>query len=112
MVSPTINVMCVNLAKDELAPLIYTEWPHAQNETTDIPGQVIGWEGWQGDVPVASDTEWLNATVVDDIFHWGNSFQRRPPVFQMVRFPGVLYVSYRVPEINEFTYLPTYYSTQ
>lgn len=27
--SPSVNVLCVNMAKDELALLVYTEWPHA-----------------------------------------------------------------------------------
>lgn len=83
VVSPTVNVMCVNMARDELAPLVYTSWPNARNETTDIPGQNTGIEGWFNDVPPPTEDEWLNRTAVDDIFRWGPKYQRRPPVFQL-----------------------------
>ncbi|KAI1140284.1 hypothetical protein F5Y05DRAFT_424213 [Hypoxylon sp. FL0543] len=83
VVSPAVNVMCVNLARDELAPLIYTRWPNARTELTDVPGQRIGVDDWFNDVPHPSDNEWLNRTVVDDIFRWGPKYHRRPPVFQL-----------------------------
>ncbi|KAI1820589.1 hypothetical protein F4861DRAFT_542787 [Xylaria intraflava] len=83
VVSPVVNVMCVNMNKDELAPLVYTEWPNARTENTEIPGQKIGVYDWENDVPPDSPTEWLNRTVVDDIFKWGEQYDRRPPVFQL-----------------------------
>ncbi|KAI1344660.1 hypothetical protein F5Y15DRAFT_136 [Xylariaceae sp. FL0016] len=87
VVSPAVNVMCVNANADELAPLIYTEWPNARTEDTEIPGQKIGVDDWYTDVPVESDSEWLNQTVVDDIFLWGEKYGRRPPVFQLYPIP-------------------------
>ncbi|KAI3325922.1 hypothetical protein HD806DRAFT_488657 [Xylariaceae sp. AK1471] len=83
VVSPAVNVMCVNMNADELAPLVYTTWPNARTEGTEIPGQKIGVDGWGGDVPSSSPTEWLNSTVVDDVFRWGEQYGRRPPVFQL-----------------------------
>ncbi|KAI1418545.1 hypothetical protein F5Y13DRAFT_149388 [Hypoxylon sp. FL1857] len=83
VVSPAVNVMCVNMARDELAPLIYTRWPNARTEFTDVPGQRIGVDDWFIDVPQPTDSEWLNRTVVDDVFRWGPKYQRRPPVFQL-----------------------------
>ncbi|KAI1465945.1 uncharacterized protein F4812DRAFT_435205 [Daldinia caldariorum] len=83
VVSPVVNVMCVNIAHDELAPLVYSTWPDARLEDTEIPGQRIGVEDWFNDVPPPTDDEWLNKTVVDDIFRWGAKYHRRPPVFQM-----------------------------
>ncbi|KAI0838745.1 hypothetical protein F5Y06DRAFT_43203 [Hypoxylon sp. FL0890] len=83
VVSPAVNVMCVNMNRDELAPLIYTRWPNSRTESTDVPGQRIGVDDWFNDVPHPSDDEWLNRTVVDDIFRWGPKYQRRPPVFQL-----------------------------
>ncbi|KAI0470683.1 hypothetical protein GGR56DRAFT_683754 [Xylariaceae sp. FL0804] len=83
VVSPAVNVMCVNMNASELAPLVYTTWPDARTEGTEIPGQKIGVEDWYADVPEPSATEWLNDTVVDDIFHWGEKYGRRPPVFQL-----------------------------
>lgn len=84
VVSPAVNIMCVNVARDELAPIIYTRWPDARTEFTDVPGQRIGVEDWFNDVPPPTDGEWLNRTVVDDIFRWGPQYSRRPPVFQLV----------------------------
>lgn len=88
VVSPTINVMCVNMDRDELAPLVYTRWEYANvtkvADTTVDTGHV----GWDAEVPNHNnneDTGWLNRTKVDDIFRWGPDYKRRPPVFQMVR---------------------------
>ncbi|KAI2463794.1 hypothetical protein F4781DRAFT_104660 [Annulohypoxylon bovei var. microspora] len=83
VISPVVNVMCVNMARDELAPLVYIRWPTARTDFTDIPNQLVGVEDWFNDVPAPTDDEWLNRTVVDDIFRWGPKYQRRPPVFQM-----------------------------
>ncbi|KAI1389665.1 uncharacterized protein F4822DRAFT_399193 [Hypoxylon trugodes] len=83
VVSPTVNVMCVNMAPDELAPLVYTTWRNARTENTDVPGQLIGVDDWFNDVPPPNDDEWLNRTAVDDVFQWGPKYHRRPPVFQL-----------------------------
>ncbi|KAF3058167.1 hypothetical protein GL218_05874 [Daldinia childiae] len=83
VVSPVVNVMCVHMTHDELAPLIYTTWPDARTEGTEIPGQKTGVEDWFNDVPPPADDEWLNRTVVDGIFRWGPKYHRRPPVFQL-----------------------------
>ncbi|KAI0474477.1 hypothetical protein F4859DRAFT_515011 [Xylaria cf. heliscus] len=81
VVSPVVNVMCVNMNEEELAPLVYTTWPDAQIEDmADIPGRKIGKPGWGGDVAA----DWINQTVVDDIFKWGGGPDgRRPPAFQL-----------------------------
>ena len=86
VVSPSINVMCVNMDKSELAPLVYTEWgDHALTNDTAVPDQKIGWEGWQTQVPkYGEEGEYLNETEVDHIFRWGEKYGRRPPVFQLV----------------------------
>ncbi|KAH8671230.1 hypothetical protein BX600DRAFT_458597 [Xylariales sp. PMI_506] len=81
--SPTVNTMCINMNKSELAPLVYTTWPNANNTSTDIPGQEIGWDLWYTEVPAFADDVWLNSTVVDDLFLWGEKYGRRPPVFQL-----------------------------
>jgi hypothetical protein len=88
VVSPAVNVLCVNMAIDELAPLVYTKWPNANlTNSTQIPGQLIPVDpiGWTNDIPtMGSNGTWLNSTVVDDIFGWGEKYERRPPVFEMV----------------------------
>lgn len=88
VVSPSVNVLCVDMDQDDLAPLVYTKWPHAKNNNTVIPGQKTGWIGWTGEVPQPIDKKdkpyYLNRTNVDDIFKWGPKYERRPPVFPMV----------------------------
>ncbi|KAG6009018.1 hypothetical protein E4U21_003349 [Claviceps maximensis] len=90
VVSPTINVMCVNMDVNELAPLMYTQWPHSIVTPTGVGDQVTGPVDWERTVPppINEDggTEYLNRTVVDDIFRWGPKYERRPPVFSM--FPS------------------------
>ncbi|KAI0164399.1 hypothetical protein GGR52DRAFT_582154 [Hypoxylon sp. FL1284] len=83
VVSPVVNVNCVAMSRDELAPLVYTSWPNARTNMTDVPGQYTGAEDWFNDVPPPADNEWLNRTAVDDIFKWGPKHHRRPPVFQL-----------------------------
>ncbi|KAJ6784472.1 hypothetical protein PWT90_02890 [Aphanocladium album] len=87
--SPSVNVMCVNLNTSELAPLVYTEWPFANVTSSGVGKQKIGWSNWTTEVPLAvkdGKEEFLNKTVVDDIFRWGAKYKRRPPVFQL--FPA------------------------
>ncbi|KAF7542998.1 hypothetical protein G7Z17_g11098 [Cylindrodendrum hubeiense] len=87
VVAPAINALCVNMDADELAPLVYTEWPNARVSKTGVSDQVKGWSGWEGDVPQPVNKKnkenYLNRTDVDDIFKWGPEYERRPPVFQL-----------------------------
>ncbi|ATY61579.1 hypothetical protein A9K55_008163 [Cordyceps militaris] len=87
VVSPAINVLCVNMAPDELKPLIYTEWPNAKTNLTNDGKQKTGWENWTSEVPPDSDSSgkpnWRNKTVVDDIFRWGAKYERRAPFFRL-----------------------------
>ncbi|KAL0777684.1 hypothetical protein CaCOL14_005337 [Colletotrichum acutatum] len=85
VVSPALNVMCVNMSPEELEPLVYTEWPIGKvlYDDTTVPGQRTGKSDWEKYVPGASETEWLNRTSVDEIFRWGQDYGRRPPVFPL-----------------------------
>ncbi|PTU16881.1 hypothetical protein P175DRAFT_0527038 [Aspergillus ochraceoroseus IBT 24754] len=73
--SPAVNVLCVGMNATELAPLVYTEWPNTKGEfdaeewVTDPPA----------DIPVFPN--WLNRTVVDEIFGFGPKYGQRPPIF-------------------------------
>lgn len=103
VVSPTVNVLCVNMAKGELAPLVYTEWPDALNNDTVVVGQKRGWQGWETEVPgpiVNGKPYWGNRTVVDDIFKWGPKYERRPPVFQLYPWEYELLTNATVYESN------------
>lgn len=90
VISPTLNVLCVNMNYTELAPLIYVEWPNAiYNISDDGTRQKQAWLGWEYSTSEAfRENPFLNSTVVDDIFQWGPSYGltgRYPPVFPMVR---------------------------
>ncbi|KAL3423277.1 hypothetical protein PVAG01_05024 [Phlyctema vagabunda] len=84
VVSPTINVLCVNMSPLELSPLIYVDWPNATTNETLGPGQRVAWPGYQNEVQVRPGETYLNSTVVDDIFQWGEKYERQPPIFPML----------------------------
>ncbi|KAJ5880816.1 uncharacterized protein N7473_011869 [Penicillium subrubescens] len=76
--SPAVNVLCVGMNKSELSPLIYSTWPNVQfNATT-----------WSATPPddIPRTPSWLNRTVVDDIFGFGEKYGQRPPIFGT--YPG------------------------
>ncbi|KAE9376051.1 hypothetical protein N431DRAFT_543398 [Stipitochalara longipes BDJ] len=81
VVSPTINVLCVNMNSTELKPLVYTQWPYAKTNNSD--NGKIAWSGYQNEIQLQPGQTWLNKTVVDDIFEWGATYARQPPVFPM-----------------------------
>lgn len=99
VISPAANVLCVNMAADELAPLVYTAWPHANTTSTGVGNQTIAANstGWSAEIPVLSDSEWLNSTVVDDIFGWGAAYGRRPPVFEVYPADNNFYANASMP---------------
>lgn len=84
VVSPTINVLCVNMNKTELSPIIYVDWPNAiTTDAPNIPGQKMAWSGYTSEINLQPGQEYLNSTAVDDIFGWGVD-GKQPPVFPMV----------------------------
>jgi hypothetical protein len=87
VVSPVVNVLCVNMNEDELAPLIYNKWPHAVTTPSLVPNQTFAWHGYEGENKPVPGQQYLNSTVVDDLFQWGEKYKRQPPVFPMVCFP-------------------------
>ena len=72
--SPYVNVLCANMSREELAPMVITEWP-GYNGTAP---NATSWPT-MFDIPVAPS--WLNKTVVDDLFGFGEKYGRRHPVF-------------------------------
>ncbi|GKT50920.1 uncharacterized protein ColSpa_11101 [Colletotrichum spaethianum] len=105
VVSPALNVMCVNMSPDELAPLVYTEWPLGKINSNDtlVPGQRIGPLDWEQYVPGPSETEWLNRTSVDNVFRWGEQYNRRPPVFQL--YPADFNMVTNTTAMNDAVYI-------
>lgn len=77
--SPAINVLCVGLNESELRPMVYSQWPNADFNPTS----------WNANPPkdIPAFPSWLNKTVVDDIFGFGEKYGQRPPVFGTI--PGL-----------------------
>lgn len=77
--SPVIHVLCANMDKAELAPIVYETWPHAEKS--------IDLNSWQNSIQAKTTT---NKTVVDDLFGWydngGHSpvFAKYPPPFNTI----------------------------
>lgn len=66
------------MTQEELSPIVYTEWNHNILNTTEWPtGAQLAWYQ-PGYEPGGT---YLNKTVVDDIFEWGEEYQTSPPVF-------------------------------
>ena len=81
--SPSINVLCANLSKEELAPMVYTLWPGTNGTGANITNFPAGAAGPH--IPVFPS--WLNRTSVDDVFGFGEKYDRRHPVFPKVPLP-------------------------
>ena len=77
--SPIVNVLCAGMTKEELKPILYTEWPDPKHKF--IPAT------WSDeppdDIPGLSDG-WANKTVVDDIFDFSLEIGHQAPVFPKV----------------------------
>ncbi|KAF2639167.1 hypothetical protein P280DRAFT_519366 [Massarina eburnea CBS 473.64] len=75
--SPVVNVYCANMNREELAPIVYNEWPN--NITVDI-------HNWE-ELSAANGTT-RNNTVVDELFEWTkndtNTMIDYPPVFARI----------------------------
>ncbi|KAF1962908.1 hypothetical protein CC80DRAFT_369861, partial [Byssothecium circinans] len=74
--SPVLNVLCANLNKEELKPIIYNEWPNNK----DVK---------MGDWKLLSNNATTdNKTVVDEIFGWAKQdktlLSDYPPVFARI----------------------------
>ncbi|THX73249.1 hypothetical protein D6D05_07482 [Aureobasidium pullulans] len=87
--SPAVNVLCALMTEEELAPIVYTKWTNYSS--TDLANNTLNVTDWPTGAPLAFyqpgtgvNGTWLNATVVDDIFEWGEKYQTSPPVFPKV----------------------------
>lgn len=84
---PTVNVMCVNVEQDELAPLVYTRFPNSEveNNTLGIPDWLVPkyYSEWASSTPWPENDIYGNATVLDDVFRWGEEYGRQRPAFAM-----------------------------
>ncbi|TVY16689.1 hypothetical protein LARI1_G008030 [Lachnellula arida] len=84
VISPAVNVMCVNMNKTELKPIVYAEWEYAKTNSSTVPGQKVAWAGWESELQVLPGHNYTNKTVVDDLFEWGEKYGRQTPIFPML----------------------------
>ncbi|KAI4245657.1 MAG: hypothetical protein LQ352_006535 [Teloschistes flavicans] len=78
--SPTTNVLCASMTEDELAPLVYSQWPLGNGSAMNVAG-------WPNVFDIPKWPSWLNQTPVDDLFRFGEKYGRRPPVFSKLPIP-------------------------
>ncbi|KAJ5151968.1 hypothetical protein N7492_010263 [Penicillium capsulatum] len=78
--SPVVNVLCVGMSKEELTPLVYDEWPNSHFNATSYNSLL------PDDIP--RKPSWLNRTVVDPLFGFGEKYGQRPPVFGKLPEPN------------------------
>lgn len=90
VVSPAVNVLCVNVLAEEIAPLVYTTWPNSNTKDSDVFNQKVpkNETNWVNEVPsamIGEEPYYYNRTELDDLFRWGPKYKRRPPIFSAVR---------------------------
>lgn len=76
----------------EMKPLVYETWPNARmvkvtpnNSLLTVP------EYWEDYVQPLPGNIYLNSTVLDDVFEWGEKYGRQPPAFPMVQTPSRIF---------------------
>ncbi|KAF2806202.1 uncharacterized protein BDZ99DRAFT_448913 [Mytilinidion resinicola] len=70
--SPVLNVLCVNMNRTDLNPIVYETWPNAIKPVNGSWATIVN----------DTDKQTNNRTVVDDLFGWNSSaLNGHPPVF-------------------------------
>ncbi|KAG8534403.1 uncharacterized protein KY384_001248 [Bacidia gigantensis] len=85
--SPTINVLCAEMTEDELAPIVFNEYPQYKGTVFNFT-EYAG--GENSSIPkLNGESKWsdFNTTKVDDIFQWGEDHNRKRPVFPKIPDP-------------------------
>ena len=60
------------MTRDELSPIVITEWPQYAGLPFNVSNETVG---------IPAFPSWINSTVVDDLFGFGEKHNRTPPVF-------------------------------
>ncbi|KAI4198262.1 MAG: hypothetical protein LQ346_002802 [Caloplaca aetnensis] len=72
--APAVNVICASMQREELTPIVFSEWPLGN-------GTAVNLTGWPENFPIPTYPEFINSTAVDDLFGFGKKYGRRAPVF-------------------------------
>lgn len=70
------------MSKDELKPMVFTEWPNSNHSDANLTNWPVDPRFGIPDFP-----DWLNKTAVDDVFGFGEKYNRRHPVFPKLPIP-------------------------
>ncbi|PVI07262.1 hypothetical protein DM02DRAFT_513286 [Periconia macrospinosa] len=74
--NPVLNVLCANMNREELKPIVYDEWPN---------GEGVTFANW---ATLSANATTKNDTVVDDLFGWTKQDDTQmsdyPPVFPRI----------------------------
>lgn len=68
------------MSENDLAPMVYTKWPFWNGTEPNV-------SRWPQDYNITARPSWLNATAVDDVFGFGEKYNRRHPVFPKLPLP-------------------------
>ncbi|KAL4925230.1 uncharacterized protein BDV17DRAFT_187771 [Aspergillus undulatus] len=74
--SPAVNVLCAGMTGEELAPIVYNQWPNTGGKFNEVT--------WTIETPadVPDPEHWTNRTVVDDLFGFGPDYPGQyAPIF-------------------------------
>lgn len=82
--SPSVNVLCANAKDSELAPIVFATWPNSGMEVKVSNDTVTPPAKWGDGIQITDSQKYLNSTDLDDIFQWGEKYQRQPPIFPLV----------------------------
>ncbi|KAH0544753.1 hypothetical protein FGG08_001120 [Glutinoglossum americanum] len=83
VMTAAVNVLCVEMSREELAPLIFTTFPAANRAGGVVPNATA----WPALVPKEELELWMNGTAVDDLFEWGERYNRHPPILYQYPLP-------------------------
>lgn len=80
--SPVINVMCANMSRDELIPMVFTEWPSEYSNGTNATSLNV--TGWPNDYDLTTPSS-LTRTAVDKLFGFDDG--ETHPIFSKLPQP-------------------------
>lgn len=88
VLSPALNVMCSNVTKSESSRLVYSEWP-------DAKGKEINSETWPpSNITFAKEPYVTNRSELDDVFEFGQEYNRARPIFPKYPKPYNVVLAY------------------
>ena len=76
--SPSVNVLCASMTEEDMTPMVLNMWPGFNTTNNGTAPNATNYPLLYK-FPMYPD--WLNNTVVDDIFGFGEKYGRRMPIF-------------------------------